>query len=77
MPTTQTTKAAESNEDKPIKGTGLGVVLALLLGLIGVLVCHFLGDESSKKAAWKTFWICLGVICVLTFFYVIFIFMLY
>lgn len=45
----------ESSEDKPIKGTGLGFVLGFFLGLIGALLCHFLGDEKAKKTAWITF----------------------
>lgn len=47
------------SSDKPIKGTGLGVVFGLFLGLIGALLCHFLGDDSAKKASWITF----GCVC--------------
>lgn len=55
------------SSDKSIKGAGLGVVLGLFLGLIGALICQFIGDDSAKKAGWVTF----GIECVVGFLIVI------
>lgn len=48
-------QAKKTEEDKPIKGTALGVVLALFTGVIGLILCILLGDEQAKKAAILTF----------------------
>ncbi len=37
-------------EDKPIKGTALGIVLGLFTWLIGFVLCFFLGDQKAKRA---------------------------
>ncbi len=51
--------------DKPIKGSGLGFVLSFFLGLVGFLLAIFLGDEECKKTATTTFIICTAVTVVL------------
>lgn len=48
-------QAKKTEEDKPIKGTALGVVLALFTGVIGLILCILLGDEQAKKAGILTF----------------------
>ena len=41
----------QSSADKSIRGKGLGVVLGLFLGIIGIILCHFIGDEEAKKGS--------------------------
>lgn len=48
-------QAKKTEEDKPIKGTALGVILALFTGVIGLILCITLGDEQAKKAGILTF----------------------
>lgn len=61
-------QAKKTEEDKPIKGTALGVVLALFTGVIGLILCILLGDEQAKKAGILTFvistvaWIVISII---------------
>ena len=42
-------------ENKAIKGKGLGIVLGFFLGLIGAIICQFAGDEDAKKGGWIGF----------------------
>ncbi len=65
-------KVANSNtqNDKPIKGKGLGFVLSFFLGIIGFLLALFLGDEDCKKTAIKTFVVCIIIYVVLIIIYV-------
>ena len=51
-------------ENKAVKGTGLGIVLTLFLGLIGALICQFAGDDEAKKSGWITFGIMYGFIAL-------------
>jgi len=68
----QNESQAEKKEEKPIRGSIIGFVLSFVLGLIGFLLCYFLGDEDCKKTATKTYIICLLVKVSLTVLYIIF-----
>ncbi len=63
-------RVASAKDDKPIKGKGLGFVLSFFLGLIGLLVAIFLGDEDCKKMAIKTFVVCAIISIVIVILYV-------
>lgn len=56
-------------DDKPLKGVGLGFILAFFLNVVGLIIACILGDESCKKTAIKTFIICACVGIVLSIFY--------
>lgn len=59
-------------ENKAIKGKGLGVVLGFFLGLIGAILCQFAGDEDAKKGGWIGF----AITCGITVAYIVFIIIL-
>jgi hypothetical protein len=44
-----------TEEQKSLKGGGVGFVLAFFFGLIGLVLCLLLGDEKCRKTAIKTF----------------------
>ena len=57
--------AAPKKELKSIRGKGLGFVLAFFFGLIGAIICQFLGDDDAKKAAWITFGVSIALSVIL------------
>ncbi len=56
--TTNKTKFQCEQNDKPIKGKGLGFVLSFFLGIIGFFLTLFLGDEDCKRTGTITFIVC-------------------
>lgn len=63
---------APVQDNKAIKGKGLGVVLGFFLGLIGALICQFAGDDDAKKGGWIGF----AITCGLTVAFIVFVVLL-
>ena len=66
------TKTNVNDINKPIQGEGIGFILGIFGGLIGALVCHFLGDYDARRNGWH------GFLCGIPFkvFFVIILFIL-
>ena len=60
-----------SDENKSLKGTAVGVLLSLFIGLIGFILCLLLGDEKCKKASIYTFCACVAINIIIVIIFVV------